>query len=164
MTAVNACVGVPAQGARRSLGLGGPEMEIEKAMHRGVDWVSADTPIREIARMMKTDDIGAVPVGWDDRLVGMITDRDIVLRVVAAGRDPEKTTAEEAMTPGIVYCRTHQSVEDAIHLMEQKKIRRLPVLDDNKRMVGMLSLGDVSHAVSRELAGEAIHAVAEHHR
>lgn len=67
------------------------------------------------------------------------------------------------MTPGIVYCQTHQSVEDAIHLMEQKQIRRLPVLDEHKRMVGMLSLGDISHAVSRELAGEAIHAVAEHH-
>lgn len=138
-------------------------MDIESAMHRGVDWASADTPVIEIARMMKTDDVGAVPVGKDDRLVGMITDRDIVLRVVAEGRDPHKVTAEEAMTPGIVYCQTHQSVEDAIHLMEQKQIRRLPVLDEHKRMVGMLSLGDISHAVSRELAGEAIHAVAEHH-
>ncbi|REC56061.1 CBS domain-containing protein [Rhodosalinus sediminis] len=138
-------------------------MNIEGAMHRGVDWASADTPVSEIARMMKTDDIGAVPVGKDDRLVGMITDRDIVLRVVAEGRDPHKVTAGDAMTPGIVYCRTHQSVEDAIHLMEQKQIRRLPVLDARKRMVGMLSLGDISHAVSRNLAGEAIHAVADHH-
>jgi CBS domain-containing protein len=83
--------------------------------------------------------------------------------VVAAGRDPKKTTAEDVMTKGLVYCRTSETVEDAIHLMDQKKIRRLPVLDDKKRLVGMLSLGDVAHCVSRDLSGELLHAVADHH-
>lgn len=138
-------------------------MEIAAAMHRHADWASADTPVSEVAKMMQKDDIGAIPVGKDDKLIGMITDRDIALRVVAAGRDPQKTTAEEIMTKGIVYCRTTETVEDAIHLMDQKKIRRLPVIDDNKRLVGMLSLGDISHAVSRELSGELLHAVADHH-
>ncbi|SFQ20414.1 CBS domain-containing protein [Tranquillimonas alkanivorans] len=138
-------------------------MDISSAMHKSVDWADADTPVSEIARMMKTDDVGAIPVGKDDRLIGMITDRDIAVRVVAEGRDPKKVTAEKAMTPGIIYCQTHQSVEDAIHLMEQRQIRRLPVLDENKRMVGMLSLGDISHAVARELAGEAIRSVSAHH-
>lgn len=138
-------------------------MEIEKAMHVHADWASADMPISEVARMMEKDDIGSVPVGKDDRLIGMITDRDIALRVVGKGRDPDKTTAEEVMTGGIVYCHTHETVEDAIHLMDQKKIRRLPVLDDKKRLVGMLSLGDISHAVSRDLSGELLHAVADHH-
>lgn len=138
-------------------------MEIEKAMHVHADWVSSDTPISEVARMMEKDDIGAVPVGKDDRLVGMITDRDIALRVVGKGKNPDKTTAEEIMTRGIVYCNTHETVEDAIHLMDQKKIRRLPVLNEKKRLVGMLSLGDISHAVSRELSGELLHAVADHH-
>lgn len=138
-------------------------MEIAKAMHRHADWASADTPVSEVAKMMQKDDIGAVPVGKDDKLIGMITDRDIALRVVAAGRDPAKTTAEEIMTRGIVYCRTTETVEDAIHLMDQKKIRRLPVIDENKKLVGMLSLGDVSHAVSRELSGELLHAIADHH-
>ncbi|PWJ20573.1 CBS domain-containing protein [Jannaschia seohaensis] len=138
-------------------------MEIAKAMHPHADWASADTPVSEVAKMMQKDDIGAVPVGKEDRLIGMITDRDIALRVVAAGRNPEKTTAEEIMTEGLVYCRTTETVEDAIHLMDQKKIRRLPVLDDNKRLVGMLSLGDISHTVSRELSGELLHAVADHH-
>src|SRR6056297_1135423 len=87
-------------------------MEISKAMHADADWVSVDTPVSEIAKMMQREDIGAVPVGKDNRLVGMITDRDIALRVVAAGRDPDKTTAEEAMTKGIVYCRTSETVED----------------------------------------------------
>lgn len=138
-------------------------MRIADAMHRQADWASADTPVSEVAKMMARDDIGAVPVGKDDKLIGMVTDRDIALRIVAAGRDPAKTSVEEVMTKGIVYCRTTESVEDAIHLMDQKKIRRLPVIDDNKRLVGMLSLGDVSHAVSRELSGELLHAVADHH-
>lgn len=138
-------------------------MEISKAMHAKADWVSADTPVTEIARIMQTDDIGAVPVGKNDKLIGMVTDRDIALRVVAAGRDPSKTTAEEVMTKGIVYCRTGETVEDAIHLMDQRKIRRLPVIDDNKRLVGMLSLGDIAHSAGREASGEILHAVADHH-
>lgn len=139
-------------------------MEIAAAMHKQADWASADTPVSEVAKLMQNDDIGAIPVGKDDKLIGMITDRDIALRVVAEGRDPAKTTAEEIMTKGIVYCRTTETVEDAIHLMDQKKIRRLPVIDDKKRLVGMLSLGDVSHAVSRELSGELLHAVSDHHK
>ena len=73
-------------------------MEIAAAMHSQVDWASAETPISEVARMMQVDDIGAVPVGKDDKLIGMVTDRDIALRVVAAGRDPGKTTAEEVIS------------------------------------------------------------------
>lgn len=138
-------------------------MKISDAMHRQADWASADTPVSEVAKMMEKDDIGAIPIGKDDKLIGMVTDRDIALRVVAAGRDARKTTAEEIMTRGIVYCRTAETVEDAIHLMDQKKIRRLPVIDDKKRLVGMLSMGDVSHSVSRDLSGELLHAVADHH-
>jgi CBS domain-containing protein len=139
-------------------------MEISAAMHRDADWATADTPVSDIAKLMQEHDIGAVPVGKNDKLIGMVTDRDIALRVVAAGLDPAKTTAKDIMTKGIVYCRTNETVEDAIHLMDQKKIRRLPVIDDNKRLVGMLSLGDVSHAVGRELSGELLQAVADHHR
>ena len=138
-------------------------MDISQAMHAQADWASADMPVSEVARMMLKDDIGAVPVGKDDKLIGMITDRDIALRVVAQGRNPDKVTAEQVMTKGIVYCRAHQTVEDAIHLMDQKKIRRLPVIDDKNRLVGMLSLGDISHAVGRELSGEVLHAVSDHH-
>jgi CBS domain-containing protein len=138
-------------------------MEIAKAMHSKASWVSFDTTASEVAKLMKNNDVGAIPVGKNDRLVGMITDRDLALRVVAEGRDPQTTRAEDVMTPGIVYCQTHQTVEDAIHLMDQKKIRRLPVLDEKKRMVGMLSLGDISHSVSRDLSGELLRAVTDHH-
>ena len=138
-------------------------MQISKAMHRTADWVSAETPVSEVARMMEKDDVGAIPIGRDDKLIGMLTDRDIAVRVVGKCVDPAKTSAEEVMTKGIVWCRTTETVEDAIHLMDQKKIRRLPVIDENKRLVGMLSLGDIAHAVSRELSGELLHAVADHH-
>lgn len=138
-------------------------MEITKAMHAPAEWVEADTPVTEVAKRMKADDIGALPVGKDDKLIGMITDRDLALRVVGEGRNPARTKAEDVMTPGIVWCRTHQTVEDAIHLMEQKQIRRLPVLNDKKRLVGMLSLGDVAHALPRQISGELVNAVAEHH-
>ena len=136
-------------------------MEISDAMHVNADWVDADTPISEIAKMMEKGDIGAVPVGKDDKLIGLVTDRDINLRVVAAERDPKKTTAQDVMTKGIVYCRTKETVEDAIHLMDQRKLRRLPVLDDNKRLVGMLILGDIAHAVRSDLSGELLQAVSD---
>ncbi|WP_353476427.1 CBS domain-containing protein (plasmid) [Salipiger sp. H15] len=139
-------------------------MKVSEAMHAPAEWVSADTPVSEIAARMAQDDLGAVPIGRDDRLVGMITDRDLALRVVGEKRDPERTLAVEVMSPGIVYCSTEESVEDAIHLMDQKQIRRLPVLDEGKRLVGMLSLGDIAHAASLQLAGELTRAISAHHR
>lgn len=139
-------------------------MEISATMHKNVDWVTADTLVKDVAQIMKTDDIGAIPVGKNDRLVGMITDRDLTLRVIAEGLDPARTRAEDVMTKGVIYCQTKQTVEDAIHLMDQKKVRRLPVLNDKKRLVGMLSLGDIAQATSRELTGELTRGVSGHHK
>jgi CBS domain-containing protein len=93
----------------------------------------------------------------------MVTDRDLALRAVADGRDPALLTAREVMSKGIVYCRDDEELEDAVRIMEQKQIRRLPVIDDKKRMVGILSLGDISHSASRQLTGEVAAAVSAHH-
>ena len=141
----------------------GCQMEIAKIMHSPADWVDANTAVAEVARLMKASDIGALPVGRNDRLIGMVTDRDLALRVLGEGRDPAMTTAEQVMTPGIVWCLTTQTVEDAMHMMEQKKIRRLPVIDEKKRLVGMLSIGDIADAMPRQLLGEVVNAVADHH-
>ncbi len=138
-------------------------MKVKEAMHKDAKWVSPDTPISRIAKMMKDLDVGALPVGKEDRLVGMVTDRDIICRAIAGSSDPSRLTAQEVMTKGIVYCKADEDIEDALRLMESKQIRRLPVIDDNKRMVGMLSLGDVSHAVARTLSGEVLTAVSAHH-
>ena len=138
-------------------------MKVKEAMHKGVEWRSPDTPVSEIARLMREQDVGAVPIGENDRLVGMVTDRDIVCRSCTNGRDPDMVKAREVMTSGIIYCVEDEDVWDAVHLMEDKKIRRLPVLNAEKRMVGMLTLGDVAHAAPRTLVGELCQRVAVHH-
>lgn len=138
-------------------------MKVKSAMHERVDWVTPETPITEIAQMMRDHDIGAVPVGENDRLIGMVTDRDITCRGLTNGGDISAMTARDVMTGGIVYCREGGDLMDAIHLMEDKQIRRLPVINGEKRMVGMLSLGDISHAASREMSGEVMQAVSAHH-
>jgi CBS domain-containing protein len=138
-------------------------MKIKDAMHKGAEWITSDMPVPEIARKMRDLDVGALPVGENDRLVGMVTDRDIACRGVANGKDCSKLTARDVMTKGIVFCREAEDVDDALRIMEQKKIRRLPVLNDKKRLVGMLSLGDISHSMSHELTGEVVQAVSAHH-
>jgi CBS domain-containing protein len=138
-------------------------MKVKNAMHKNAEWVSPETPITQIAKQMKDLDIGSLPVGENDRLIGMVTDRDIACRGVANGKDVSKLTARDVMSKGIVYCTDTEDLDDAVRLMETKKIRRLPVINEQKRMVGMLSLGDVSHAASREMSGEVIAAVSAHH-
>ncbi len=140
-----------------------PDMKVTQAMHEGVQWVDPSTPVKELARLMLEHDIGAIPIGRNDRLVGMVTDRDIVCRCVAAGLDITHATAGDVMSKGIVFCREDEDVAGAARIMESKKIRRLPVINKDKRMIGMLSIGDVSHAGSRELTGEVMKAVAAHH-
>ena len=138
-------------------------MKVKNAMHPGVQWVAPDTSVAKVAELMKTHDVGAIPVGENDRLIGIVTDRDITCRGVAAAKDCSKLTARDVMTKGIVYCNESEDLADAVRVMEQKQIRRLPVLNEAKRMVGMLSLGDVSHAGSRSLTGEVMAAVSANH-
>ncbi len=138
-------------------------MKVKDVMHRGVAWVEPQTPIAEIARKMRDEDIGAVPVGENDRLVGMVTDRDIVTRGLASVRNYIELVAKDVMTKPIVYARADEDVEDALHIMVKNQIRRLPVIDENKRMAGILSLGDISEKAGRDLAGEVIRSVSAHH-
>ena len=138
-------------------------MKVKDVMHRGVEWVEPQTPIAEIARKMRDEDIGAVPVGENDRLVGMVTDRDIVTRGLAKVRNYMDLVASDVMTKPIVYARADEDVEDALHIMAKNQIRRLPVIDENKRMTGILSLGDISEKAGRDLAGEVMRSVSAHH-
>jgi CBS domain-containing protein len=133
-------------------------------MHKRATWVTPDTTIRAAAKLMRDEDIGAIPVGENDRLVGMITDRDIACRGLANGKDVAKLTVGRVMTKPIVYCRAKDKLEAAAKIMEKKGVRRLPVIDENKRMVGMLSLGDISSKAPKLLSGEVLRAVSAHHR
>ena len=129
-------------------------MKVKNAMHKGAEWVAPQTSVADVAKKMKELDVGSIPVGENDKLIGMVTDRDITCRAVANGHDLSKLTARDVMTKGIFYCRDSEELDDALRIMETRKIRRLPVIDENKRMVGMLSFGDISHAASHELSGE----------
>jgi len=116
-------------------------MKVKDAMHKGVDWVSPDTPVTELAKLMCEHDIGAIPIGENDRLIGMVTDRDIVCKGLAQESfDAGRATARDVMTPGIHCCRDDDDLAKAVRHMEQLQVRRLPVINKSKRMVGILSL------------------------
>jgi CBS domain-containing protein len=136
-------------------------MQVKQAMHKGVRWADPDTPITELAQLMREDDIGAIPIGENDRLVGMVTDRDIVCRCIALGLDPNSSRARDVMTDGIVFCLERQDLDAAARLMQTRKVRRLPVINGKKRMTGMLSLGDIYQAA---LSNNAMQAVSAHHK
>jgi CBS domain-containing protein len=139
-------------------------MKVKNAMHKGADWVGPETPVIDIAKMMRQRDIGAIPIGENDRLVGMVTDRDIVCKGLAQnGFDARRVTARDVMTPGIHCCREDDDLAKAIHHMVELQVRRLPVIDQSKRMVGILSLGDVGQAAESELLSECVRSVSAHH-
>jgi CBS domain-containing protein len=139
-------------------------MIVKDAMHKGVDWVSPDTPVTELAKLMREHDIGAIPIGENDRLVGMVTDRDIVCKGLAEdGFDPRRATARDVMTPGIHCCREDDDLAKAVRHMEALEVRRLPVINKSKRMVGILSLGDISYSAPGDLLAECVKGVSAHH-
>ena len=138
-------------------------MKVKDVMHSGVTWIEPDTSVRDIAKKMREQDIGAIPVGENDKLIGMVTDRDIVCRGLANGRDASKLTARDVMSKGISYCRSNDDLDDAIDEMSKKHIRRLTVIDENKRMVGMLSVGDISRKADKRHCVDFLQAVSAHH-
>ena len=140
-------------------------MKVKDAMHKGVQWVGPDTPVTEVAKLMRTHDIGSIPIGENDRLIGMVTDRDIVCKGLArTASTPPSATARDVMTPDIHCCREDDDLAKAVRHMEALRVRRLPVINKSKRMVGILSLGDVSHSAPGELLSECVKSVSDHHQ
>ena len=138
-------------------------MKVKEIMHKGAVWVNPDMSVSEVARKMRNSDIGAIPVGENDRLVGMVTDRDICCRALGKSRDIKLVTARDVMTKPIKYCRTDDKVEKAVTLMRRARVRRLPVIDENYRLVGMLGLGDIAAKAAQRTANTALKALAAHH-
>ena len=135
-------------------------MNVSKVMTKRVSWVGPDTTLPEIARRMRAEDIGSIPVAHNDRLIGMVTDRDIVLRAVAEGGEIERRTARDVMTGTVLYCYDDETVAAVLRNMAERQVRRLPVVNRAKRLVGVVSLGDLSHA-AEEKAGDALKAISE---
>ena len=139
-------------------------MKVKDAMHKGVEWVGPDTPVIELAKLMRQHDIGAVPIGENDQLIGMVTDRDIVCKGLAQnGFDATRVTARDVMTEGIHCCAEDDDLAKAVRHMEALKVRRLPVINKNKRMTGILSLGDLGQATHADLLSDWVKSVSAHH-
>ena len=136
-------------------------MKVREIMTGSVQTVAPSTPIREAAQLMASAEVGSLPVVDGGRLVGMVTDRDIVLRVVAAGKDPSVTTVREAASSGdIVTISPDEDVTAAAMRMADAQVRRLPVCD-NGQVIGILALGDVALEAGNKTSGEAIEGVSE---
>ena len=133
--------------------------QVKDLMTAHAEWVGADAPVREVAKKMRDKGIGCLPVGENDRLIGMITDRDITCRAIADGLDLSKATARDVMSKGVTWCFEDQSDVEATKMMENKDIRHLPVLNRAKRIVGMLSFGDLALR-SKSLTKELLHMAA----
>lgn len=135
-------------------------MQLKDVMTTKVQLTDPTAKLKDAAMSMREGDFGLLPVGANDRLVGTITDRDITVRAVAEGKDPNTTEVGEVMSEGIHYCFEDQEVEEAARLMSAAQVRRLPVLNRDKRLVGIVALADL--ATETGSGGAALTGVSKH--
>jgi CBS domain-containing protein len=139
-------------------------MQLNDIMTEYVEVIAPEISIEEAAKQMRSLNVGVLPVCNGSRLVGMLTDRDLTIRALAEGRDPKITTVEEVMTSEVAYCFEDQDTEEAEQVMEKNQIRRLPVLNREKLLVGIVSLGDFATKDDENRAGETLERVSESSR
>ena len=131
-------------------------MKVSDIMTYGVDYVTPSDPVKKAAEKMRDRNVGLIPVFEGKNPVGMLTDRDLALRVIAENRDPLTTRVSDVMTHEVLFCMENEDVEEAAHVMEYKKVRRLLVKNENREVIGVLALGDIAMSMTRELAGEVL--------
>ena len=137
-------------------------MQLREVMTRQIEEIPPQANLQDAAEKMRTLDVGALPVCENDKLLGMLTDRDIAVRAVARGCDPRRTPVSDAMTPNAIWCYEDEDVSEAARIMEEKQIRRLLVLDRNKHAVGIVSLGDIATRVQNDrLSGDVLQQVSQ---
>ena len=135
-------------------------MRVSDAMTRDVKVVTPGQSIREVAKLMQEIDAGSMPVGENDRLIGMITDRDIAIRGVAQGKGPD-TPVRDVMSPDVKYCYEDEDLDHVAENMGDIKVRRLPVMNREKRLVGILALGDLARAEDKQTVGKTVKEVSK---
>jgi CBS domain-containing protein len=135
-------------------------MVVGEVMNKNIQTIGPDASIIEAASKMRDGDFGVMPVMDGQNLVGMLTDRDIAIRVVAEGKDLQQCTVEDVMTPEILTCNEDDDLEEIAQMMADKQVRRLPVLDMNKKLVGIVSVGDLA-IMDQDQAGEALGGISE---
>ena len=134
---------------------------VREAMHEGCECIGESQSLLDAAKRMEQLDIGAMPIcGQDDRLKGMITDRDIVVKVLAQDKDPATTLAGELAQDRLTFVRADAPIDRALSLMQEHKIKRLPVIDENKRLCGMITEADIATHMPQERTGEMVGAIA----
>ncbi len=137
-------------------------MQVKDIMTRNVEVIAPDRPIQEAAERMNDLDIGPLPVCEGDRLVGMVTDRDITVRATALGQDPWVTRIRDVMTPAVDFCFEDQDVAEAARMMKDREVRRLVVLNRDRRLVGIVSLGDLAVDVGDDqITAETLQRISE---
>jgi CBS domain-containing protein len=135
-------------------------MKVSEVMTRDVQTIQPDQPVQEAASFMLSADAGSIPVTEGDRLIGMITDRDIAVRGIAKGYGPD-TPVRELMTDDLVIARIDDDVEEVATKMSEAQVRRLPVIDQDERLCGIVSLGDLSRETDSDCASEALEGVSQ---
>jgi CBS domain-containing protein len=136
-------------------------MKIKDSMTSKLCTIDADKPVAYAAKMMKDEDVGLAPIVEGDRLVGTLTDRDIVTRVIAEGKDPETTKAVDVASKDVVTVGPEQDLEEALRLMAQHQVRRLPVVEENGRLVGVLAQADVAQDAPAEQTGRVVEQISQ---
>jgi CBS domain-containing protein len=135
-------------------------MKVSEVMTRDVQTVRPDQPVQQAANFMLSADAGSIPVTEGDRLIGMITDRDIAVRGVAKGHGPD-TPVRELMTNDVVSVRLDEDCEEVASKMSEAQVRRLPVIDEQQRLCGIVSLGDLARETDNETAEQALEGVSQ---
>ena len=136
-------------------------MQIKDVMTQQVDLIDPAAVLTDVARVMRDSDVGVLPIGEGDKLIGVVTDRDIVVRALANSRNPETTPVREAMSEQVFYCFEDQSTEEVANNMGEQQVRRLPVMNRDKRLVGIVTLGDLSAGGATREAGSALGLISE---
>jgi len=131
-------------------------MKVRDVMTANVEMINPDARLPEAAKRMADADVGLLPVGNDDRLVGMVTDRDIAIRAVAQGKNPARTKVRDVMTGKVLYCYDDEDVEHIADSIAKLQVRRLPVVNRGKQLVGVISLADIALKHDMEAAGIAL--------
>jgi CBS domain-containing protein len=136
-------------------------MRVSQILTRDVETIRPDTSVKEAAQRMRSMDVGALPVCDGRNLLGMVTDRDITIRITADGRDANNTPVQDAMTPDIDFVFEDADIQEAARIMRDRQIRRLPVLSRDKQLVGIVSLGDLAVASDDRTSGDTLQRISE---
>lgn len=139
-------------------------MKIKEIMTRDVETINPDTGLVDAAKMMRDLDVGVLPVTNGKALSGVLTDRDIVIRSTAEGNDPKDQKAGKIITDNVAWCYEDDEVEEASSKMKENRIRRLPIVDRENQLVGIVSLGDLAVEADEKMAGETLEEVSKPNR